>query len=197
MAYATRAEVLASFDDPPADASRLARIDTLLAEAEAELDMELGFDFNPHTETRTFHGTGAGRICIHDGLVSVTSLAIADSVGGTYTTIAPSDYFLENLYPEPAHPYDHLTLSTAGAIRTTYPKLQRVVQITGTFGFASVPLVVRAAVIDRVRQRFLSDAMVSGAVGPEEFGRPTLATMLPDTMYRVIRTYRGRFYCHV
>ena len=202
MAYATRADVLASFDDPPEDAARLARIDTLLAEAEAELDMEVGFDFNAHgtliaPETRTFHGSGTGRICIHDGLVSVATLAVADSVGGTFTTIDSDDYFLEALYPEPAHPYDHLTLSTAGPIRTTYPRLQKVVRISGIFGFATVPTVVKAAVVDRTRQRFLADSGVAGPVGPGEFGRPIVQTALPDTMYRVVRTYRGRFYCHV
>ena len=201
-AYATIDEVTAAFDDPPTDTGRLAYLTDLIDEASAELDMEVGHDFAKHptssTETRTFHGSGSGRICVHDGIVSVTTLEVADSVGGTFTTIPSGDYFLEQIYPEPDHPYDHLTLSTAGTVRTTYPPLQKVVRITGVFGFATVPTVVKAAVIDRVRQLYSAQPALDGSsIGPSEFGRPTIQAALPDRMYRVVRKYRGRFFCHV
>lgn len=201
--YATINEVLDTFDDPPATAARLRRLTDLIGDASAELDMEVGNDFYQHgtitaPEVRTFHGTGRPSLCVHVGIVSLTALAIADSVGGSFTVIDPADYFTESLYPDPSQPYDHLTLRVGGAIRSTYPWLQRNVRLTGIFGFASIPTVVRAATIDRTRQRFAADpALIGSPIGPSEFGRPFVASQLPDTMYRVVRTYRGRFYCNV
>lgn len=201
-AYATVDEVLETFDNPPEDADKLARIRTLLEEVSDELDMEVGRDFYRHprvsgTETRTIHGSGTGRICIHQGVVSITSLEVAESVGGTYTTIASGDYFLETLYSQPGHPYDHLTLSTAGAIRTTYPRLQRIVRITGVFGFEEPPAPVKAAVKDRVRQRYAADpSVLGGVIGPEEGGRPVMLGNFPHTFYRVKEKYGAdRTFC--
>jgi len=197
VAYATRAEVLATFDTPPADATKLARIDALLLVAEDEIDREVGHDFNrapaASTETRLFDGFGGRRLHLHVGVIPTPTVSFAASFGGTLTAITASDLVWESEDPVTGS-YDHVRILGTASGYGAFPIGSQLISITGAFGFAAVPPDVKEATIDRVRQLYAADpALVGGAVGPEEFGRPVIPPRYPQTMWAVIEHYRRRF----
>jgi len=194
VAYATRAEVLATFDTPPTSADKLARIDALLLVAENEIDREVGHDFNATgPETRAFDGDGGRRLHLHVGVVPTPTVAFLDRFGGTSTSIAAGDLVWEAEDPATGS-YDHVRILGTTSGYGAWPTGAQLIRITGTFGFATVPPDVKQATIDRVRQLYAADpSVIGGVVGSEEFGRPVIPPRYPQTMYAVVEHYRRRF----
>lgn len=200
-AYVTQAEVLATFDEPPSAAAKLARITTLITSVSGELDAALGFTFErtPAALTSTFLVRGRGGSVLHlhgDGLPLAevpTSISFAATFGGTLTPILAADYVVEQWDPTSGQ-YDHIRLLGATSGYGAFPNGHGLISIDGARGFAAVPPNVKQAVIDRVRQVYHADpSLIGGVMGPDEAGRIMQSTRYPDTFYRVIDHYRRRY----
>lgn len=200
-AYVTQADVLATFDEAPTAAAKLARITTLIASASGELDAALGFTFERSpaaaTETFTVRGNGGSLLHIHGDTqplaVAPTSVSFAATWAGSVTLIAAADYVVEQWDPASGQ-YDHIRLLGTTSGYSEFPDGHGLVSIVGARGFATVPADVKTAVIDRVRQLYHADpSLIGGVMGPEEAGRIIQSTRPPDTFYRVVDHYRRRY----
>ncbi len=207
-AYATLEEFLAGFESGVPGAARYARIYDALEQASRAIDAEVGWDFLRHPaisgdETRLYDGTGARRLHLHEGLVSVTSVRVAwstaDAVAGNWQTLLASDYYLEPSVREPGEPYDHLALSDWPSLFYVFPRGMRNVELTGAFGYAAVPSIIRRATVALARQIYRADSFVlGGSPGPDEFGGGAISpNVRPYDVYKAIERYRRRFWCHV
>jgi hypothetical protein len=197
VAYATRADVLATFDTPPSDAGKLAWIDDLLVTVSDTITGEVGFDFNRHpnsgTETRVLDGYGGSRLHVHEGIVGTPAISFASSFGGTLTLIATGDLLLEAEDPS-SGAYDHVSILGASSGYGSFPNGRQLISVTAAFGFPTVPTPVKRATVDWVRQAYdAGPAVAGGVVGPEEFGRPMMLPRMPDSAWRVVRHYQSRF----
>ncbi len=199
-AYVTQAEVLATFDQAPTEAAKLARITTLITSVSGELDAELGFTFERSpaaaTETFTVRGRGGSVLHIHGSTqplaVAPTSVSFASAWAGTLSAIAAADYVVEQWDPSSTQ-YDHIRILGTTSGYETFPDGYGLVSIVGARGFATVPGNVKTAVIDRVRQLFHADpALVGGVAGGEE-ARFVMLPRWPDTFYKVVRHYQSRY----
>lgn len=201
--YGTLDSLLLRFDQPPTGSAKLARLEQLLVDATQALTEELGFDFfaHPLTGDGTWYldSSGTDELCAHDGIVSLATVEVRTSPSDPYVTVASTDYELEHDANTSAEgePFDHVVLTGAGALRR-WPRGHRSVRLTGVRGWASVPATASSSVVARARQLAASDPMFGGGpVGPDEYGRPIGPTRMPDEMWRFMRVYRSRFYCHV
>lgn len=115
--------------------------------------------FNPISSATYYFDTRAGYVLrVPIGIRAVTLLEVATShqpdSGGTYTTVAASDYILR---PRPYEgmdgwPYTEIQISRAtltGTI-TAFGTYQNGARVTMTAGFASVPLDIQSVCIDAV-----------------------------------------------
>lgn len=201
-AYASLADILATFDTPPGDsAAKLGALSDYLGVASNEIAQEVGFDFYRHpvtgTETRTLRGSGGSRLHLHGllpGLAEApTLIEFLDVWAGTATTVQAADYELEQLDPASGQ-YDHVYLGGTASGFSRFPDGRRLVRITGAFGFPAIPDAVRKGTIDRAKQLYNADpSMQGGIVGPDEYQSPVVLPRLPDTTYRVIEHYRRRY----
>lgn len=130
------------------------------------------------------------------GLRSITTLKVASSeqpdTAGTYTTVTtgytlrPSE--MDREYGWPATRL--VLLDTAGV---TFTHGINTVEITGTFGFAAVPLDVSQVVENAVIRRFIAKGSgVATAVGTEDFGTRILRWVAPEER-TVLDHYRVRW----
>jgi len=202
VAYATVSDFTSTFEVAPASA-RLERIAETLEEASSLLDGAIGFDFYRHpvtsTEARIFDGPRGGyRLCVHAGIVSVTTLEVRGTAADTtWTTVAPADYFLEPRTLLQGDSYTHLTLTRVGA-QPAFWYGTATVRVTGVFGHATVPTRVKRATVALARQIYRADATVPGGMaGPDEWGGGAQPRGWPDETYRCIAFYRGRDFCWV
>ena len=203
-AYADLDDFLAGYEGATPAASRTSRILDVLGQASDMLTAEIRWDFFRHptvsgTEVRVFNSPGKSVLHVHSGLVSVSLVEIALGSDLAYTSLAAGDWYLEPLTPEPDEPYDHIHLAEGGAYGT-FPKGQRRVRVTGAFGYAAVPGVVRSATVALARQLYRADStMPGGMAGPDEWASPGSAMPRgwPEAAYRALRQYRTKFFCHV
>ncbi len=203
-AYADLDDFLAGFEGATPAASRTSRILDVLDQASEMLTAEIGWDFFRHpavsgTEVRVFNSAGGSVLHVHSGIVSLSLVEIAQGSDLAYTSLAAADWYLEPLAPEPGEPYDHLHLAEGGAY-SAFPTGQRRVRLTGAFGYAAVPGVLRTGTVALARQLYRADSTVPGGMaGPDEWATPgsVMPRGWPDAAYRAINRYRRKFFCHV
>lgn len=148
----------------------------------------------------TFDGldTVRGRRCllIPRGVRSLSLLETAASTGSSFSTVTAGDYFLRPTAQErtPGWPATELWLSDVSGSLSTFPSGYDNVRLTGTFGFASVPLRVEEVALNLVvrmyasRQAGQADLIGAGSDG----GSPMVSTFLSrrdrDTldMFRIV-----------
>ena len=203
--YASIDDFLLEVGAIPPDTRRLAAIEKALVEARERLDLEVGRDAFRHpqsgTEARLYHGNGENVLHVHEGIVSLTSVEVRTETGGTWTTIATADWWLEaqpgHLSVRAGEPWFHVRLSD-GADYTTFPRGEHRVRLTGAFGWARPSQRHIGANIDLARQQIAADmSFPGGTVGMGELGAPQGPTRLPDTVWRLKLAESRRFQCSI
>ena len=203
-AYADLDDFTSGFEGVAPGSARTSRILDVLDQASDMLTAEIGWDFFRHpavsgTEVRVFDGPGGSVLHVHSGIVSLSLVEIAHGSDLAYTSLAAADWYLEPLAPEPGEPYDHVRLAEGGAYGT-FPAGQRRVRLTGAFGYAAVPGVLRTGTVALARQLYRADStMPGGMAGPDEWATAgsTMPRGWPDQAYRALARYRHKFFCHV
>ena len=135
--------------------------------------------------TRYYDGDGSDAMFFPEGIVSLTSVELADSTGGAYTTIGTADWFLRPAYPSAGWPYTSLEL-----FGYTFGLGYRTVKLTGAFGFAEVPALIREAVLQLASRTYNeSKTRHAGVVGMADTGYVQMPLYRPDAWHRALQAY--------
>lgn len=185
LAYASVTDLREELPGLP-DSTRDNMLADLLRDASDWLSAECGRTFyrSPQvtgTEVRTYDLTSDSG-SIEDDIVSVSLVEYGTYTGGTFTTVTGSDY---TLGPRLASPFSALTLTDLATVGTFYAGTGTV-RVTGVFGFASVPRLIRRATLDLARELYQQSA--GGRPVGIEFGR------LPPSAVSAIERYKRRSY---
>jgi hypothetical protein len=190
-AYATL-DALREYLNPP-DNSQDNLLSDLLADASAYLDTKIGRDFYRHpqitgTEIRTFNGSASSFLPVAAGMVSLTLVELATQTGGAYTSLAATDWALYPFELSPEASYSALVLSNVGNYPYWYSGIATV-RLTGVFGSASVPAMIRKATLDLAREWYRQGPGGGGPVGVNQFGTPIFGGGLPLSVKQAIDQY--------
>lgn len=203
VAYATVSDFTSTFESEPAS-GRLERIAECLEEASSLLEGAIGWDFYRHpttsTEIRYFDGPRDDyRLCVHEGIVSVSELAVRSSAAtSTWTVVAAGDYFLDPRVLLPGESYTHLTLTRAGAQSFYWPGIATI-RVTGVFGYSVVPTRVKRATVALAREIYRADSTFAGSTfGSADLGGGAAPAfgMWPRTAYDCVKFYKSRDFCY-
>jgi hypothetical protein len=190
--YATVAQLAQRISLP--DQSKYALLADILVAVSSQFEQECGRQFYripvvSGETVRLYDGNGSREFYLFEGVQSVSKLEVAFVTGGSFQTLSPTYYFLQPNYPYPDWPFTTIALSqwsTIGAFFEGYNTLQ----ITGVFGWASVPALVQEAVLELSAKTWNeSKTMHAGVVGLPEIGTVTIGTNRPDAWYRALQAY--------
>lgn len=211
-AYATIDDVTALFETAPGVRSkRYARLSALLEPVTDELIRECGGrDYFRHPANIGdpdvvwyASGDGTAILHVHQGLVSLTELAISQDGGMTFAVVPSTEYWLIGSDPASSvpvssgEPYFHIRLVPWGSYRV-FPAGPRTVRLTGVYGWPAIPKALVEGVAERVRQLAFADPSYEGTVpGDDMYGRPTVSTRWPQATWNFLMGERHRFWCHV
>jgi len=193
------------------DVKAAARITDSLEDDLLELSIEAASrEIDSYTE-RVFYQTGSAgtpvaRVYVPqdlyvvetDDIISVTTLKTDSNGDGTFdTTFDTSDFQLEPLN------------GLAGGIDTPYTRIRAIgtylwpvyeprnvdanqasVQVTGVFGFATVPTAVRQACILSALRQYKRYESPTGVLGFSDLGAVRVGTKLDPDVERMIQPYR-------
>ena len=194
-----------------ADVKAAARITDSIDDTLLELSIESASrEIDSYTE-RVFYQTGSegtpvARVYVPqdlyvvetDDIISVTTLKTDSNGDGTFdTTFDASDFQLEPLN------------GLAGGIETPFTRIRAVgtylwptyeprnvdanqasVQVTGVFGFATVPTAVRQACILSALRQYKRYESPTGVLGFSDLGAVRVGTKLDPDVERMIQPYR-------
>ena len=194
-----------------ADVKAAARITDSIDDSLLELSIEsASLEIDSYTE-RVFYQTGSegtpvARVYVPqdlyvvetDDIISVTTLKTDSNGDGTFdTTFDASDFQLEPLN------------GLAGGIETPFTRIRAVgtylwptyeprnvdanqasVQVTGVFGFATVPTAVRQACILSALRQYKRYESPTGVLGFSDLGAVRVGTKLDPDVERMIQPYR-------
>lgn len=124
------------------------------------------------------------------GLRAVTLFEIAPTTGGTFETIASTDYFLRGKHGM-GGPYRYAALSDipAGSF-SRFPEGRANVRITGTAGWAAIPDdLTQLAIALAQRAWNARQAGYQNVEGVDEQGKPIIARFLSLPDYKTLRRY--------
>ena len=183
-----------------------ASLEAALANGVDRITEEIETDFFKHpsagTEVRLLSGSGSPLLHVHSGIVSLTQVRVATSrYLADWETLTPTDYDLESrCSPDPnqpaalVYPYDHIRLNGTG-FYTYWPKGERLIEMTGVFGWPAIPRRAVEANVAMARQILSADrTFPGGVISPDEAGRPVLPSRLPDAVYRLKAWHSNLFY---
>jgi hypothetical protein len=171
------------------DDSRDNLLADLLRDASGWIDAECGRDFYRHpqvsgTEVR-YYDLADGQTAIAEDIVSLTSVEYATYTGDVYVPLGSTEW---SLWPRLASPYSYVTLTDAAPLTAFYGGTATV-KLTGVFGFASIPRLVRRATLDIARELYQQSA--GGTPVGIEYGR------LPPSAVAVKEQFMRRTFAHV
>ena len=135
-----------------------------------------------------------GRVLRVDrGVRTVTTLKVAGSTGGDYTTLAATDYYLRPLEQDRAIGWPATRIIVSNV--STYGPFPRsgfnVIQLVGDVGFAAVPDDVRgAAVAIAVRSWHGRQSGHADLVGADETGTPLVSRFVAVEDRRTLARYK-------
>lgn len=166
----------------------------LLIDASAWLDAETGrkeYGFYRHpavsgTETRTYH-LPADIDRLDEEIVSLDQVEYALGTNEAYAVLDAAGWELEPSTVD-GLPYSGLVLNGLGTL-TRFVSGYHTVRLTGVFGFATVPRLIRRATITLAREMY-EEGPGGGTVGLE-FGR------LPVVVQSAVKAFRRRTYAHI
>lgn len=194
-----------------ADVKAAARITDSVDDSLLELSIESASrEIDSYTE-RVFYQTGSagtpvvrvyvpqdGFVVETDDIVSVTTIKTDSTGDGTFdTTWSAGDYQLEplnGLVGGIATPFTRIRAVGTYLWPTYEPRNvdanQASVQVTGVFGFASVPTAVRQACILASLKAFKRYESPTGVLGFSDIGAVRVGTKLDPDVERLIQPYR-------
>jgi hypothetical protein len=199
LSYATRLDLRTSLQRDDADESDpriLANMDAALIDGTDRITEELETDFFRHptagTEVRLVNGSGSALLHLHGGIVSLTQVRIRQTRLSDWVTLDATDWDLESRAADDGNqaiatvfPFDHLRLNGTGSY-SRWPKGQRLIELTGVFGWPAIPRRAIEANVAMARQLIAADRTYPGGViSPNEAGLPIMPTRLPDAVYRL------------
>lgn len=187
-AYATLDDLVERLQLP--DQSQYNLLSDILVNISAQFDAEAHRQFYripqvSGTAVRYYDGDGSDELTVPEGIVSLDSVEVADYTGGAFTAIGTASWFLRPIYPTAGWPYTELHL-----YGYTFPLGYGTVKLTGAFGFAAVPDLIREAVIQLASRTWNeSKTRHSGVVGMPETGLVQLPMYRPDAWHRALQAY--------
>jgi hypothetical protein len=122
-------------------------------------------------------------------IVSLTTVEYAEQTGGSYTTLTSGStgYYLVPDRTLPGWPSTDIVLSDQADTYTRFAPGWRTVRLTGVFGWARVPDLVRRATVDLAR--FWWNARSSEEpVGMSAFGQPVFGPGMPKSVRELYRS---------
>lgn len=146
-------------------------VDACIASAQGWIDEFCARTFAASEETTRYYVPSDPYYVITDDLVSIATLK-TDTGDGTFgTTWDDTDYQLWPLN-DPTRPFNRLEAiaSLTFPAGNAYGRRRDLVQITGVFGWPSVPSAVKQACVMWSASLFKRRGSPNGSVGGEEFG---------------------------
>jgi hypothetical protein len=187
------------------DAWVVSAMESALVDGVDRITEELEVDFFKHptagTEVRYLAGTGSALLHVHSGIVSLTTVRVRTSRIGDWVALDADDYDLESRSaPDPnqasatVYPFDHVRLNATGEY-SKWPRGERLIEMTGVFGWPAVPRRAVEANVAMARQIIAADRTYAGGViSPDESGQPLMPSRLPDAVYRLKAWYSALHY---
>jgi hypothetical protein len=188
--YASLAQVKAAMRIPTADTVDDALIETAIESASRQIDGHCQRRFYTTSATRIYTPNDS-YITEIDDLVTLTSIKTQTDIDGTFdTTWKTTDYQLEPLN------------GMAGGLNVSYTQIRAVgdflfpvyggeatVQVTGTFGWASVPSEIKQACIILSQRQYKRYDSPLGVAGIGEIGVIRVSRIDPDVA-SILAPYR-------
>lgn len=143
------------------------------------------------SKTYRFHTYGGRELWIPKGIRSITSLGVAvtdqPESGGTYTVAAASDYYIDPpLFERTAGwPGMRVCLSRSASVFFGYAAFGA--EITGAFGWPSVPADVSGIAVNAVVRRWQGRGSGTYAIATEEFASRVLRWFSPEEQEQLAR----------
>jgi hypothetical protein len=192
--YLTQAEALAYVGQNLVQDTSL--LDDVVTSSSRMIDRYCGREFFQTTEARTFatsddiYTLGFGSF---NDLVSVTTLKTDPTGAGVYSTTigATSFQLLPYNAPQASEPYTDLQL--LGGVQWPVPTFnmrQNTVEITGVWGWPSVPLDVKQACRIIVAEISKMQESPLGVAGFGEFGVMRVSKTMPPRAMQLLAPYR-------
>ena len=179
--YCTLAEVKASLRIPTADTVDDALLELAVESASRDIDQACERQFY-QTITARVYAPRDSFITPIDDLVSVTSIKTSTNADGVFDiTWASGDYQLEplnGLAGGVVTPYDTIRAVGDYTFPTAYG--EATVQVTGVFGFFSVPTAVKQATVLLAARIFKRNDSPGGVMGFGDLGVIRVGRMDPD-----------------
>lgn len=124
------------------------------------------------------------------GLRAVTVLEVAPYTGGSYTTLALTDYFLRGSVGMTG-PYERLCLSDRRTSGYGYfPRGYATVRVTATAGWAAIPDdITEVALVAATRAWHAVQTGQSDIVGTDDMGRPLVSRFFSSRDFGTLRDY--------
>lgn len=189
--YAPLSAVLAGYQQTVPDDART-RLDNSLLDATDQISDLVGLAFfTGSAETWTINElvVSPSGLCVHDGIVSLTTVEVRSSVHSDWVELEANEWELVPALKS-GYPSFHIRLTGIDANPRWPCGATSAVRLTGIRGWPAVPRSIRRATIDRARQLSAWDASRPGGVtGPEELGTGVGPNRMPDTMYRLKHDY--------
>lgn len=190
-AYAALEELWARLDLP--DETEYPLLWDILEAVSAQFDAESHRQFYripavTGETTRYYDGDGESVLYLPEGVVSLSAVEVADSTGGSYTTIGTADWFLRPSHPSAGWPYTELHLDDE-----VFTEGYDTVKLTGVFGFSAVPALIREAVLELAARTYHeSKTRHAGIAGMSETGLTSVPPYRPDAWYRALQAFGRR-----
>lgn len=191
-AYATLDDLREELAIPDKSADN--RLSDLLEQASRYLDERCGHDFLRHpqvsgSESRLFWTEGGSNLLlVRAGIVSLSQVELTTYTGGTYSSLAASDWALWPSEVRPYHSHEGVLLSGLGTYQAFYAALDGA-RLTGVFGYEQVPPIVAKATLDLAREWFRQGPGGGGPVGVNQFGTPIFGGGEPKSVRDAIEAY--------
>lgn len=187
----TRADVRAFLVKPAGDVGQDALIDSLITRASRLITQHCEREFTTTNATaRRFYYDGSGYLSLDPyDLRSVTSIVFDVEPGESQTTLTTDEYRLWPL-PAPDGVYQAIRFQVYSAGSSTWR--QRTIEITGDWGFASVPADVADAAIKTVAIWLRRDAAAFESTFRLDEERIEHPKAIPSAVYDQLDGYRRR-----
>ena len=199
LVYCSREDVKQDLEKKWDDYSADELLDDYIADVTDFIRGVLGFDLLDATTIYTYDGysaVGNGRcLPIPGGVRTISLLEVAPNTGGSFISLASTDFFLRPLQQDraPGWPATEVWLNNLGAAYPYFPPGYANVRATGTFGFAAVPARVQGGARRTVvrayaaRQAGGNDLLGTGGDG----GTPLVSQYLSRRDREVLETFNG------
>jgi hypothetical protein len=188
--YASLAQFKQRFAIASTDAARDTDLELIIQAVSRAVDLACGRVFYAGTPaTVRYYTAQSFKNCFTDDFSAVTALATDEDGDETYeTTWAATDYRLMPFDKPADWPYMWLAVKPNG--QHQFPaRLPAGVKVTGTFGWAAVPDMVREACLLQTNRLWERRGSPFGVLGANEFGAPTVIVKLDPDVVQLLQPF--------